>query len=95
MFSSLVERSYLGLSHVDDTMCVHSVSGEWQYAVSDTNAQAPLTHMDKYSAKVAGDAIAARAKENAHERSYGDSLQQQHNSLHTPHRSIHRWHQWG
>jgi pyruvate/2-oxoglutarate dehydrogenase complex dihydrolipoamide dehydrogenase (E3) component len=48
--------------HVDDTLCVHSVSGEWLYAVGDTNAQAPLTHMGTYSAKVAGDTIAARAK---------------------------------
>lgn len=47
--------------HVDDTLCVHSVSGEWLYAVGDTNAQAPLTHMGKYSAKVAGDTIAVRA----------------------------------
>ena len=46
----------------DDTLCVHSVSGEWLYAVGDTNGQAPLTHMGKYSGKVAGDTIAARVK---------------------------------
>lgn len=62
MFSSLTERLHLDLSQVDDTLCVLSVSGEWLYAVGDTNAQAPLTHMGKYSAKVAGDTIAARAK---------------------------------
>jgi pyruvate/2-oxoglutarate dehydrogenase complex dihydrolipoamide dehydrogenase (E3) component len=48
--------------HVDDTLCVQSVPGEWLYAVGDTNGQAPLTHMGKYSGKVAGDTIAARAK---------------------------------
>jgi pyruvate/2-oxoglutarate dehydrogenase complex dihydrolipoamide dehydrogenase (E3) component len=63
MFGFLAERSCLGLSHVDDALCVHSISGEWLYVVGDTNAQAPLIHMGKYSAKVAGDAIAARAKE--------------------------------
>ena len=47
---------------VDGTLCVPSVSGEWLYAVGDTNGQAPLTHMGKYSGKVAGDTIAARAK---------------------------------
>jgi pyruvate/2-oxoglutarate dehydrogenase complex dihydrolipoamide dehydrogenase (E3) component len=48
--------------HADDTLCINSVPGEWLYAVGDTNGQAPLTHMGKYSGKVAGDTIAARAR---------------------------------
>ena len=47
---------------VDETLCVHSVSGEWLYVVGDTNGRAPLTHMGKYSGKIVGDTIAARAK---------------------------------
>jgi pyruvate/2-oxoglutarate dehydrogenase complex dihydrolipoamide dehydrogenase (E3) component len=47
---------------VDDTMRVTSVDGGWLYAAGDVNHLALLTHMGKYQARVAGDAIAARAK---------------------------------
>ncbi|MDJ0393915.1 NAD(P)/FAD-dependent oxidoreductase [Rhodococcus sp. G-MC3] len=33
----------------------------WLYAAGDVNGRAPLTHMGKYQARVAGDVIAARA----------------------------------
>lgn len=40
-----------------------SVAGtEWLYAAGDINGRAPLTHMGKYQARVAGDVIAARAE---------------------------------
>ena len=45
---------------VDDHL---NVAGhEWLYAVGDVNGRAPLTHMGKYQARVAGDVIAARAE---------------------------------
>ncbi|MDQ1607576.1 MAG: hypothetical protein QOE16_308, partial [Microbacteriaceae bacterium] len=51
---------------VDDTMLVHHsdgtpVAGDWLYAVGDVNHRALLTHQGKYQARIAGDAIAARA----------------------------------
>ncbi|ORI28282.1 NAD(P)/FAD-dependent oxidoreductase [Rhodococcus sp. 1168] len=40
-----------------------SVAGtEWLYAAGDINGRAPLTHMGKYQARIAGDVIAARAE---------------------------------
>ncbi|GAB7039207.1 MULTISPECIES: dihydrolipoyl dehydrogenase family protein [Catenuloplanes] len=42
---------------VDDTMRVN----EWLYAVGDVNGRALLTHQGKYQARLAGDAIVARA----------------------------------
>jgi pyruvate/2-oxoglutarate dehydrogenase complex dihydrolipoamide dehydrogenase (E3) component len=47
---------------VDDTMRVRSVDGGWLYAAGDVNHLALLTHMGKYQARIAGDAIAARAR---------------------------------
>ena len=45
---------------VDDRL---NVGGhDWLYAVGDVNGRAPLTHMGKYQARVAGDVIAARAE---------------------------------
>ena len=45
---------------VDDRL---NVAGhDWLYAVGDVNGRAPLTHMGKYQARVAGDVIAARAE---------------------------------
>ncbi|GAA1853178.1 dihydrolipoyl dehydrogenase family protein [Microbacterium koreense] len=44
---------------VDDTLRVPST--DWLYAVGDVNHRALLTHMGKYQARAAGDAIAARA----------------------------------
>ncbi|WP_026819352.1 dihydrolipoyl dehydrogenase family protein [Arthrobacter castelli] len=38
-----------------------SGAGGWLYAVGDAAGNAPLTHQGKYEARVAGDAIAARA----------------------------------
>ncbi|HEX7354948.1 MAG TPA: NAD(P)/FAD-dependent oxidoreductase [Mycobacteriales bacterium] len=45
---------------VDDSMRVRGV--DWLYCAGDTNHRALLTHQGKYQARVAGDAIAARAK---------------------------------
>jgi dihydrolipoamide dehydrogenase len=52
--------------NVDDTMLVHHpdgtvVDGGWLYAAGDVNHRALLTHQGKYQARIAGDAIAARA----------------------------------
>ena len=33
------------------------VEGGWLYAVGDVNGRAPLTHMGKYQARLAGDVI--------------------------------------
>lgn len=44
---------------VDDRLQVPG--HEWLYAAGDINGRAPLTHMGKYQARVAGDVIAARA----------------------------------
>jgi dihydrolipoamide dehydrogenase len=46
---------------VDDDCRVRGVDGGWLYAAGDVNGRALLTHMGKYQARVAGDAIAARA----------------------------------
>ena len=48
---------------VDDTMRVTGVDGGWLYAAGDVNHLALLTHMGKYQARVCGDAIAARARD--------------------------------
>lgn len=45
---------------VDDHLTVPG--REWLYAVGDINGRAPLTHMGKYQARVAGDVISARAE---------------------------------
>jgi pyruvate/2-oxoglutarate dehydrogenase complex dihydrolipoamide dehydrogenase (E3) component len=42
---------------VDDRMRAAGVSGGWLYAVGDVNGLAPLTHMAKYQARIAGDVI--------------------------------------
>ncbi|MCW2858471.1 MAG: putative oxidoreductase [Actinoallomurus sp.] len=46
---------------VDDTCRVKAVDDGWLYAVGDVNHRALLTHQGKYQARVAGDAIGARA----------------------------------
>jgi dihydrolipoamide dehydrogenase len=45
---------------VDDTMRVPGL--DWLYAVGDVNGRAFLTHQGKYQARIAGDAIVARAQ---------------------------------
>lgn len=52
----LDEGAYI---EVDDHLQVPGL--EWLYATGDVNGRAPLTHMGKYQARVAGDVIAARA----------------------------------
>ena len=47
---------------VDDSCRVTGVEGGWLYAAGDVNHRALFTHMGKYQARIAGDAIAARAK---------------------------------
>ena len=42
---------------VDDQLRATGVAGDWLYAVGDVNGRAPLTHMGKYQARLAGDAI--------------------------------------
>lgn len=44
---------------VDDSLRVNGV--DWLYVVGDANSRAPVTHQGKYQARIAGDAIAARA----------------------------------
>ncbi|UMB69530.1 dihydrolipoyl dehydrogenase family protein [Mycobacterium paraterrae] len=46
---------------VDDGCLVQGVEGSWLYALGDVNHRALLTHQGKYQARVAGNAIAARA----------------------------------
>lgn len=45
---------------VDDTMRVSGM--DWLYAVGESNGRAFLTHQGKYQARIAGDAIVARAQ---------------------------------
>ncbi|WP_052867086.1 dihydrolipoyl dehydrogenase family protein [Streptomyces niger] len=47
---------------VDDSCLVTAVEGGWLYAVGDVNHRALLTHQGKYQARIAGAAIAARAR---------------------------------
>ena len=42
---------------VDDSLRAVGVEGGWLHAVGDVNGRAPLTHMGKYQARLAGDAI--------------------------------------
>lgn len=51
------DGKYVG---VDDHLQVPGTP--WLYATGDINGRAPLTHMGKYQARVAGDVIAARAE---------------------------------
>jgi len=61
----------LGLEHVglrsgswldvDESMRVRAVPSGWLYAAGDVSGRALLTHMGKYEARIAGDAIVARA----------------------------------
>jgi dihydrolipoamide dehydrogenase len=46
---------------VDDSCVVRGVAGDWLYAMGDANHRALLTHQGKYQARMAGDAIVARA----------------------------------
>lgn len=46
---------------VDDTCRVRAVEEGWLYACGDANHRALLTHEGKYQARIAGDAIGARA----------------------------------
>ncbi|WAL68460.1 NAD(P)/FAD-dependent oxidoreductase [Amycolatopsis cynarae] len=51
-----------GFLEVDEFQAVRGVDGEWLYAIGDVCGRALLTHMGKYQARVAGEAIAARAR---------------------------------
>jgi pyruvate/2-oxoglutarate dehydrogenase complex dihydrolipoamide dehydrogenase (E3) component len=46
---------------VDDTCAVRPLEDSWLYALGDVNHHALLTHQGKYQARIAGDAIIARA----------------------------------
>ncbi|OBF26065.1 pyridine nucleotide-disulfide oxidoreductase [Mycobacterium sp. ACS1612] len=46
---------------VDDTCLVRNVDAGWLYAMGDANHRALLTHQGKYQARMASNAIAARA----------------------------------
>ncbi len=46
---------------VDPSGAVTAVAGGWLYAAGDCTSGAKLTHMGKYSARICGDAILARA----------------------------------
>ncbi len=45
---------------VDDTFCAAGVPGGWLYAVGDANGRALLTHMGKYQARIAVEALLGR-----------------------------------
>src|SRR5439155_21086331 len=45
---------------VDDSLRAAGVDDGWLYAVGDVNGRAPLTHMGKYQARLAADAILGR-----------------------------------
>ncbi|GFG48621.1 pyridine nucleotide-disulfide oxidoreductase [Mycolicibacterium agri] len=47
---------------VDDTCLVDGADGGWLYALGDANHRALLTHQGKYQARIAGNAITARAE---------------------------------
>lgn len=47
---------------IDDTCRVRALAEGWLYALGDVNRHALLTHQGKYQARIAGAAIAARAK---------------------------------
>lgn len=47
---------------VDEHLRVRGVEGKWLYAAGDLNGRAPLTHISKYHAAVAANAILANAK---------------------------------
>jgi dihydrolipoamide dehydrogenase len=49
-----------GPVRVDRRLRVEGVEGGWLFAVGDCNGLAPLTHMGKYQARVAGDVILGR-----------------------------------
>jgi dihydrolipoamide dehydrogenase len=55
-----MERS--GYLDVDEDLRVIGVDGCWLYAVGDVNGRRLLTHMGKYQARQAGNAIVARAR---------------------------------
>jgi dihydrolipoamide dehydrogenase len=50
---------------VDDSGLVEGVAGGWLYAAGDVTGRAPLTHQGKYAARIAGAAMAARARGEA------------------------------
>ena len=49
-----------GYVAVDDRLRATGVDGGWLYAVGDCNGLAPLTHMGKYQARIAGDVISGK-----------------------------------
>ncbi len=50
-----------GFLDVDEQQAVREADGTWLYAIGDVCGRALLTHMGKYQARIAGEAIAARA----------------------------------
>lgn len=45
---------------VDNSMCAAGVPGQWLYAIGDLNGRALLTHMAKYQARIAVEALLGR-----------------------------------
>jgi dihydrolipoamide dehydrogenase len=45
---------------VDDSLCADGVPGSWLYAIGDVNGRALFTHMGKYHARIAVDALLGR-----------------------------------
>ncbi|KOX01914.1 MULTISPECIES: dihydrolipoyl dehydrogenase family protein [unclassified Streptomyces] len=54
-----------GFLDVDEQQAVRETDGTWLYAIGDVCGRALLTHMGKYQARIAGEAIAARATGSA------------------------------
>lgn len=51
---------------VDDSLHVKDVAGHWLYAIGDVNGRSPFTHMCKYKARIALNAIIQRTKGETH-----------------------------
>jgi dihydrolipoamide dehydrogenase len=61
----VVGMERVGYLEVDEDLRVTGVDGCWLYAVGDVNGRQLLTHMGKYQARQAGNAIVARARGEA------------------------------
>ncbi|KAL4901557.1 hypothetical protein BDW74DRAFT_181568 [Aspergillus multicolor] len=57
-----IKLSSRGRLGVDASLAVKGASGRWLYAIGDANGLSPTTHMGSYQARIAANAIIARAQ---------------------------------